>query len=679
MTPPRNARLRAVPGPEPRRGRTGKVVGDHGKRLDREKKALLLHFLRDRLRAISEDDLEQWTFGNLDERDKAWLRGITGFKADESLQRYVRKIRMQEAEERLAAAAVAVAAANVGPAPVSTPLGNLKRLENCAAGQRERRQLTLEELGVIASYPSPGYAWELEHVDGRLAGWSRASFYRAYQRMHPSTDAGLKGGRPAALGHVQHPPRPVESVNEIWAVDVYDLKTDFGVDCDVRDLGLNLPDLTENEIDGLKVNVITFVDEASGFIRGYQPCLGAPTSKLVAAAYGRAARGLVAPDGRVVKGPAMRLRSDQGANLMSAELQHLVSFVGTGLDPVPSYTPQSNGRVERIQEDFGRELALLPGHHSGPKGRSGKKRLDDRASSTLSALLDALDQAVNYKRFEARVKTGPRAGMTAYERLCELVDGGDVVRLPIQDRHLARLALEVGTRISQSTQGVKIDKEYYTSAALERRGGDEDVMVRRFPMDADLAYVHTLDWSFCCLVYSPGALPDDEALAIVEIASDRIQRTTAINGQRAEDRVAGTTTTQSRTAGSPIPKQYVPLSTETASPNVLLDNPVTRALLSSPALVTAVRGLDDATLKMLAELANQEPGDVVTDEPVGTGVEPAVTESRGPAPSTAPAKAPRRPRKATEDDEVAQDPAARVAAELERRRQALRREEGGQR
>lgn len=709
--------------------RDGRRIGNHAHRPNQEAKDIVAKLLVRMLREAHGDNFELWTLSSVPTEFRDWARDILGYplaqgdqKVDYSdsnkmLQRIITAQRCQHAEAKLKAerAAAAREAGQTQPdEPDELPI-EVIRLENLSLGARPRgRMFTPEQLRAVTDAPNPYQALQAERRTGGLfEGWATSTFYDAWDKIHPAYRLGRLNGthgtprqrRGGSMGAQQlHPPRASASrINEVRESDLYDLKTDLQIDYSLEqvaaELGVDLRGLTDDELGQLSLKAFPFVDDASGYITHVGLSFGDPTGELYAAHYGNSCVGHVVQDGTKIYGPALHFGSDQGTQAMSQVFRTRIGYVGTNSRPYASYTPTSNGRVERIQQDLGIHLRLNAGHHSGPFKRDGNTLANSGDTTAVSSIVNGVREWQNFENFQRVPRTGRYAGMTRFKRYKMLLERGDVVRLDVQDRHIARLAIAADDRerVSEPTKGVNFggDGVYWQSLELAQHGADR-FLVRVLPGRTDIAYVHTPDWSFACLVYRADLLPGAEADAITAFNAAQARRVAKDNAAHREWRRTRDAADLNIAAGAPVTAPAGSINTTDVdldrTSRTVADEPVSAAEAQA-ALLRLLRDLPPEAVQDLlrsADLVGQ-PDEGARVDPFAMAVPPAreqtaedrdktadrPVQAAGPPPSTAPSttrkptstsSSPRRP--AGPPPVAALDPLEAQAAALEARRAA---------
>ncbi len=478
-------------------------------------------------------------------------------------------------------------------------------LRAIAAGGRPRFRATRALIEEVTAYPSLAAAYATLHdTPGHpVERVSRSTFYAALADVHPAVGHGRRHGthrlRETEM-HLQRVRRIVR-VNESWSTDEFDTKVDV-------------------EVGGVLVSpkVVSFRDEATGLPVGYVVLPHAATSDDVVALFGSCVIGWEA-DGVAVHGAPRRVRSDQGAPFISEDTRRRLAYCGTTLDPTASYNPQANGAQERFHRDLLEELMKVRANSRRAKDRRKQPYADGAA--TFDEVVAAVDAVMANRRFVHRPAGGRHAGQTALQVYGQRVAEGRVERLDVDDAGLAETALPLrNLRKVEPRKGVYVRGEYFTSYTLAAWGRQQDVQVRVLPAHPEMAFVFDNAGDFIATVWHPDALPAEDALAIIRLREERERwvdgmhkRTAAARGTAAG---AAPADDGGRTVipGSPEVSTPAPAAPP-LHPATLAAAPELRELLTSPALLTALRALTD---EQLAELRTTAAHDVATGTTTGT-------------------------------------------------------------
>jgi hypothetical protein len=220
-----------------------------------------------------------------------------------------------------------------------------------------------------------------------------------------------------------------------------------------------------------------------------------------------------------------------------------------------------------------------------------------------------------HQRFVHRPLTGRHARQTALEVYGKRLADGRVERVEVHEEGLAETATPLpGLRTNEPRKGVYVRGEYFTSYALAQWNRHEDVEVRVLPANPDVAFVFDSAGTFLATVWHPDHLPAEDAHAIVQLRQDRENWAEGMHRRRAAAR-ATTAGVPARDAGNatvvPATPTTTPPPAAPVDPTSLAMAPELQTLLTSPALLHAVRSLSDDQLAELraaaAAAADAEP------------------------------------------------------------------------
>lgn len=227
-----------------------------------------------------------------------------------------------------------------------------------------------------------------------------------------------------------------------------------------------------------------------------------------------------------------RIQTDRGADFVSRETQRLMAALGVEWDPVPPFSPEKKGHVERaigtIQHGLMRTLPGFAGHSVADRKviearKSFAARLGEAPEDTFEVQLTAAELQARIDEWCERVyATAPHAGLKGQSPFAVAAMAAGGVRRIADERALDMLLAPVAGKDGLRTvtkRGIRVDGAYYIGGFLDV---GETVLVRMDPADMGRAYVFAADGArFLGVAIAPEILGVDPAAAIAAARAEQ--------------------------------------------------------------------------------------------------------------------------------------------------------------
>jgi putative transposase len=244
--------------------------------------------------------------------------------------------------------------------------------------------------------------------------------------------------------------------------------------------------------------------------------------------------GLLIRKAIIAWGVPERIETDRGADFVARETQRLLAALGVEWDPVPPFSPEKKGHVERaigtLQRGLMRTLPGFTGHNVAERkiieGRKAfAQRLGEAPEDTFQVQLTAAELQQRVDEWCAVVyANAPHAGLKGQTPFAVAAGyAGEVRRITdirALDMLLAPVAGKNGLRTVTKT-GIRVDGVHYLPHGAHLNVGDE-IMVRMDPADMGRAYAYSADGArFLGELVAPEVLGLDPAAAIAAARAEQ--------------------------------------------------------------------------------------------------------------------------------------------------------------